>query len=69
MNPSTEDIVKAIEEVHAKNIIILPNNSNIIMAADQAAEVATENVSVVKSKTVPQGLAALLAFNPNQGLT
>ncbi|KMK77168.1 DAK2 domain-containing protein [Alkalihalobacillus pseudalcaliphilus] len=68
MNPSTEDIVKAIEEVHAKNIIILPNNSNIIMAADQAAEVATENVSVVKSKTVPQGLAALLAFNPNQGL-
>ncbi len=68
MNPSTEDIVKAIEEVHAENIIILPNNSNIIMAAEQAAEVVSENVSVVKSKTVPQGLAALLAYNPNQGL-
>ncbi|KGA97735.1 hypothetical protein AJ85_12550 [Alkalihalobacillus alcalophilus ATCC 27647 = CGMCC 1.3604] len=68
MNPSTEDIVKAIGEVNAKNIIILPNNSNIIMAAEQAAEVVAENVSVVKSKTVPQGLAALLAFNPNQGL-
>lgn len=68
MNPSTEDIVKAIEEAHAENVIILPNNGNIIMAAEQAAEVAGNHVKVVPSKTVPQGLAALLAFNPGQDL-
>ena len=64
MNPSTEDIVKAIEEVHAENIIILPNNKNIIMAAEQAAQVVGNNVIVIPAKTVPQGMAALLAFNP-----
>lgn len=64
MNPSTEDFVKAINEVNAKKIILLPNNSNIIMAAEQAASVVDEEVVVVPSKTVPQGLAALLAFNP-----
>ncbi len=64
MNPSTEEIVKAIKEVNAKKIFILPNNKNIIMAAEQAAEVSEEEVYVVPSKTVPQGLAALLAFNP-----
>ena len=68
MNPSTEDIVKAIEEVHAKKVIILPNNKNIVMAAEQAAEVCDEEVVVVPSKTVPQGMAALLAFNPNAEL-
>ncbi|GAE29202.1 DAK2 domain-containing protein [Halalkalibacter hemicellulosilyticus] len=68
MNPSTEDIIKAIKEANAKKVIILPNNGNIIMAAEQAAEVAGEDVSVVPSKTVPQGLAALLAFNPSQSL-
>jgi DAK2 domain fusion protein YloV len=64
MNPSTEDIVKAIKEVNAKKVFILPNNKNIIMAAQQAAEVSEEEVSVIQSKTVPQGLSALLAFNP-----
>ncbi len=64
MNPSTEDILKAIDEVNADNVIILPNNSNIIMAAKQAAEVAEQNVAVIESKTVPQGMAAILAFNP-----
>lgn len=68
MNPSTEDIVKAIEEVHAENVIVLPNNGNIVMAAEQAAKVVGEKVVVVPSKTIPQGLAALLAFNPTQGL-
>ncbi|PAE21351.1 hypothetical protein CHH80_05470 [Bacillus sp. 7504-2] len=68
MNPSTEDIVKAIKEIHAEKIIILPNNKNIIMAAEQAAEVSEEDVIVVPSKTVPQGLAALLAFNPTADL-
>ncbi|MGD6841979.1 DAK2 domain-containing protein [Bacillus infantis] len=68
MNPSTEDIVKAIKDANAKKIIILPNNKNIIMAAQQAAEVAEEDVVVIPSKTVPQGMAALLAFNPGTGL-
>ncbi|GAE33909.1 dihydroxyacetone kinase family protein [Halalkalibacter akibai JCM 9157] len=68
MNPSTEDIVNAIEEVHAEKVIILPNNGNIIMAAEQAAQVVGEKAMVVPSKTVPQGLAALLSFNPTQGL-
>lgn len=65
MNPSTEDIVKAIKEVNAKNVIILPNNKNIIMAAQQSVELVDENVIVIPSKTVPQGMAALLAFNPS----
>jgi uncharacterized protein len=65
MNPSTEDIVKAVEQVNARNIIILPNNKNIIMAARQAADVLDEKVIVIPSKTVPQGMAALLAFNPS----
>lgn len=64
MNPSTEDIVKAIKNVHAKKVIILPNNKNIVMAAQQAAEVSEEQVVVIPSKTVPQGMSALLAFNP-----
>ena len=68
MNPSTEDFVKAIEKLNAKNIIILPNNKNIIMAAEQAAEIVEENVAVVPSKTVPQGMSALLAFNPTADL-
>ncbi|GIN94650.1 phosphatase [Siminovitchia terrae] len=68
MNPSTEDIVEAVKSVNAKNIIILPNNKNIIMAAEQAAEIAEENVVVVTSKTLPQGMAAILAFNPTASL-
>jgi DAK2 domain fusion protein YloV len=63
MNPSTEDIAQAIQDVYAENIIILPNNSNVIMAAQQAASVVEENVIVIPTKTVPQGMAALLAFN------
>ncbi len=69
MNPSTEDIVKAINNVNAKKVIILPNNKNIIMAAEQAAEVMENDVVVVPTKTVPQGMAALLAFNPTASLT
>ncbi|TFE03716.1 DAK2 domain-containing protein [Jeotgalibacillus sp. R-1-5s-1] len=69
MNPSTEDIVKAIEEAHAEKVIILPNNKNIIMAAEQAAEVVEMDAVVVPSKSVPQGMAAILAFNPAGELT
>ncbi|GAM14194.1 DAK2 domain-containing protein [Mesobacillus selenatarsenatis] len=65
MNPSTEDIITAIKEVNARKIIILPNNKNIIMAAEQAAEVAEQEVVVIPSKTVPQGMTALLSFNPS----
>ncbi|MEH7373656.1 DAK2 domain-containing protein [Neobacillus drentensis] len=68
MNPSTEDIVKAVKEVNAKKVFILPNNKNIIMAAQQAADVAEEDIYVIPSKTVPQGLSALLAFNPSAEL-
>ena len=64
MNPSTEDIVKAIEEVGAERVLILPNNKNIIMAAEQAAEIIGIEAAVVPTKTVPEGLAAILAFNP-----
>ncbi|AYC29204.1 DAK2 domain-containing protein [Paenisporosarcina cavernae] len=64
MNPSTEDIVKAIEAVGAEKVLILPNNKNIIMAAEQAAELVGIDAAVVPTKSVPQGMAAILAFNP-----
>ncbi|WP_066072329.1 DAK2 domain-containing protein [Alkalithermobacter thermoalcaliphilus] len=63
INPSTQDFLEGIEKINAKNIIILPNNSNILMAANQAKEISEKNVIVIPSKTVPQGFAALLAFN------
>lgn len=72
MNPSTEDFMRAIEELNAEKVIILPNNSNIIMASKQAAELAEIPVAVIPTKSVPQGMAALVAFNgavdldPNQ---
>ena len=68
MNPATEDFIKAIELVNARNIIILPNNKNIFMAAQSAAEVAEEAVKVVETRTVPQGLTSLLAFDPNRDI-
>jgi len=63
MNPSTEDILKAIDEVHGEDIIVLPNNSNIILAATQAKELSDRSVQVLSTKTIPQGIAALLAFD------
>ncbi|MDB8551981.1 DAK2 domain-containing protein [Turicibacter sanguinis] len=70
MNPSTEDFLKAIDELNAKNIIILPNNSNIIMAANQAAQVTEDiNVVVIPSKTIPQGYTSLIMFNENASIT
>lgn len=64
MNPSTEDIVKAVKEIEAERVIILPNNKNIIMAAEQAVELLDIEAAVVPTKTIPQGMAAILAFNP-----
>ena len=66
MNPSTEDIADAIRLANAETVFVLPNNKNIVMAAKQAAELSEQRVVVIPSKTVPQGLAALLAFNPAQ---
>lgn len=68
MNPSTEDFVKAIEEVNADQVILLPNNKNIFMAAQSAAEVVEEAAAVVESRTAPQGLTSLLAFDPSRSL-
>lgn len=64
MNPSTEDMLNAIDKVNAENVFILPNNSNIILAANQAQSIVTDkNVYVVPSKTIPQGITALINFD------
>ena len=63
MNPSTQDLLSAIERAPAEEIVILPNNKNIILAAQQAKELAKKQAVVVPTKTVPQGISALLAFN------
>lgn len=68
MNPSTEDFVKAVEELNARNIIILPNNKNILMAAQSAAEVIDQPAAVVETKTIPQGLTSLLAFDVSKSI-
>ena len=70
MNPSTEDLVQAILDVNAKTVIVLPNNSNIIMAASQAATVleGQVDVRVIPTKTIPQGLSACIMFNPEADL-
>lgn len=66
MNPSTEEIADAIRSANAETVFVLPNNKNVVMAAKQAAELSERRVIVIPSKTVPQGMAALLAFNPAQ---
>lgn len=68
MNPSTEDILKAMERVPAENYILLPNNKNIFMAAEQAAKVSEANAVVVETKTIQQGLTSMLGFNPTNDL-
>jgi len=63
MNPSTQDILSAIEKAPSENVIVLPNNKNIVLAAQQAAELSKKNVVVVPTKTLPQGISAALAYN------
>jgi hypothetical protein len=63
MNPSTEDILNAVNKIKAENIIIFPNNSNIILAAEQAKELSNKNIYVFPTKTIPQGISALISFN------
>ncbi|TFJ94610.1 DAK2 domain-containing protein [Lentibacillus salicampi] len=68
MNPSTQDITGAIQEANANNVLILPNNKNIVMAAEQAAKMAEVNAAVVPTKTIPQGISAMLAFHPEAAI-
>ena len=65
MNPSTQDILEAVNKVPAETVFVLPNNKNIIMAAEQVNELTPKNVIVIPSKTVPQGITAMLNFNPD----
>ena len=66
MNPSTDDILKAIHATPAETVFVLPNNKNIIMAAEQAVRLADRRVCVLPSRTIPQGISAMLAFDPEQ---
>ena len=66
MNPSTDDILSAIHSVPAKTVFVLPNNKNIIMAAEQAVSLADRRVCVLQTRTIPQGLSAMLAFDPDE---
>ena len=63
MNPSIEDILNAVGKVNAKEVFVLPNNKNIVLSANQAAEISEKIIHVIPTKTIPQGLAALIAFN------
>lgn len=65
MNPSTDDILHAIEQTPASTVFVLPNNKNIIMAAEQAIPLSTRKVIVLPTRTIPQGIAAMLNFDPN----
>lgn len=65
MNPSTDDILKAIEATPAETVFVLPNNKNIIMAAEQAIPISTRKVIVIHTRTIPQGVSAMLSFDPD----
>ena len=67
MNPSTEDILAAVQATPASTVFVLPNNKNIIMAAEQAIPLADRKVVVIPTRTIPQGLSAMLAFDPDSG--
>lgn len=64
MNPSTQDMLEAIDKLNAEHIFILPNNKNIIMAANQAAEISDKDIRVIPTKTIPQGITCITMFNP-----
>ena len=69
MNPSTQDILKAVEATPAKTVFVLPNNKNIIMAAEQTVPLADRKVCVLQTRTIPQGVSAMLAFDPSASLS
>jgi DAK2 domain fusion protein YloV len=64
MNPSTEDFLQAVKDLPQREIIILPNNKNIVLAAEQVRELVEKEIRVIRSRSIPQGIAAMLAFNP-----
>ena len=68
MNPSTQDFLDIIENTNADNYILLPNNSNIILAASQAKEISAKNIEVLETKNIPQAISALLCYNPENSL-
>lgn len=68
MNPSTQDILEVVNQVPAETVFVLPNNKNIIMAAQQVDALTPKNVVVIESKTIPQGITAMLSFNPDGAL-
>ena len=68
MNPSIQDLAQAVEATHAKNVFILPNNTNIILAAQQACALTEKNVIVLPTKSVPMGISAMLAFSPEMSV-
>lgn len=65
MNPSTEDILEAVEQTPARNVFVLPNNKNIIMAAEQAVNLADRKVCVLQTRSIPQGISAMMNYNPD----
>ena len=67
MNPSTQDMLKAVEAVPYDEVILLPNNANVILAAQQVPDLTKKKVHILRSRTVPQGIAAVVAFNPERG--
>lgn len=68
LNPSTEELLKAIDHVQSKRIILLPNNKNIILTAEQAARLSSKDITVIPSKSIPQGVVALLSITPQDEL-
>ena len=68
MNPSTQDILDAVLDVKAENVFVLPNNKNIILAAEQVKELTDVNVIVIPTKNMPQGIAAIAVFNEDADL-
>lgn len=68
MNPSTDDILEAVHATPAKTVFVLPNNKNIIMAAEQVVPIADRRVVVLPTKTIPQGLTAMLAYDPDMSV-
>jgi dihydroxyacetone kinase-like predicted kinase len=68
MNPSTEDILEAIDKTPSDIVFVLPNNKNIIMAAQQAAKLSKKQVTVIETKTIPQGISAMLGFDADMEL-
>ena len=68
MNPSVQGLVEAVEAAPSNNVVLLPNNGNIVPAANQAAEYSKKNVRVVPARSIPQGISAILSFNPERDL-